>query len=109
MRGNFATHFENYLLRFSVILDPAIIITITNDKTRLINYKLAFINDEIWSGNKALPILGYETMILKIENQTMLLKKCSILSTPINYLSSLTEATQERHLLEQPKGFHELT
>jgi hypothetical protein len=47
MRGSFATHLENYLLRFSVILDSAIIITITNDKTRLINYKLAPIDDEI--------------------------------------------------------------
>jgi hypothetical protein len=68
MRGNFATHFENYLLRFSVILDPATTITITNDKTRLINYKLAPINDEIWSNNKALLILGYKTMILKMGN-----------------------------------------
>jgi hypothetical protein len=47
MRGNLATHFENYFLRFLIILDPAITITITNDKTRLINYKLAFIDDEI--------------------------------------------------------------
>jgi hypothetical protein len=47
MRGSFATHLENYLLRFSVILDPAIIITIINDKTRLINYKLAAIGDKI--------------------------------------------------------------
>jgi hypothetical protein len=68
VRGSFATHFENYFLRFSVILDPAIIITITNDETRLINYKLAPINDEMWSGDRALPILGYGTMILKIGN-----------------------------------------
>jgi ABC-type tungstate transport system substrate-binding protein len=74
MRGNFAIHFEDYFLRFSVILDSAITITITNDETRLINYKLAFINDEIWFGNKALPILGYGTMILKMGNQTMLLE-----------------------------------
>jgi hypothetical protein len=74
MRGSFATHFENYLLRFSIILDPATIITITNDETRLINYKLALINDEMWFGNKALPILSYETMILKIKNQTILLE-----------------------------------
>jgi hypothetical protein len=68
MRGSFTTHFEDYFLRFSVILDPATTITITNDETRLINYRLAFINDEIWSGNKALPILGYKTMILKMGN-----------------------------------------
>jgi hypothetical protein len=68
MRGSFATHFENYFLRFSVILDSAIIITITNDKTRLINYRLALINDKMWSDNKALLILGYKTMILKMEN-----------------------------------------
>jgi hypothetical protein len=68
MRGSFATHLEDYLLRFLVILDPAIIITITNDETRLINYKLAYINDEIWFGNKVLPILGYKTMILKMGN-----------------------------------------
>jgi hypothetical protein len=47
MRGNFATHLENYLLRFSVILNSAIIITITNDETRLINYKLAPIGDKV--------------------------------------------------------------
>jgi hypothetical protein len=68
MRGSFATHFENYLLRFSVILDPAITITITNDETRLINYRLAPIGNEIWSDNKALLILGYGTMILKMGN-----------------------------------------
>jgi hypothetical protein len=68
MRGNFAIHLENYLLRFSIILDPAIIITITNDETRLINYKLALINDKMWSNDKALPILGYKTIILKMGN-----------------------------------------
>jgi hypothetical protein len=68
MRESFATYFEDYFLRFSIIFDPAITITITNDKTRLINYRLAPINDEIWSGDKALPILGYRTMILKIRN-----------------------------------------
>jgi hypothetical protein len=47
MRGNFATHFENYPLRFSVIFDPAITITITNDETRLINYKLTPIDDKM--------------------------------------------------------------
>jgi hypothetical protein len=80
MRGSFATHFENYLLRFSVILDPAITITITNDKTRLINYKLAPINDKIWFNNKILPILGYKTMILKMGNQTMLLENVAYCS-----------------------------
>jgi hypothetical protein len=68
MRGSFATHFENYPLRFSVIFDSAIIITITNDETRLINYRLAFINNKIWSNNRILPILGYGTMILKMGN-----------------------------------------
>jgi hypothetical protein len=68
VRGSFATHFENYLLRFSVVLDSAIIITIINDETRLINYKLALIGDEIWFGDKALLILGYGTMILKMGN-----------------------------------------
>jgi hypothetical protein len=47
MRESFATHLEDYFLQFSIILDPAIIMTITNDETRLINYKLAPINDEI--------------------------------------------------------------
>jgi hypothetical protein len=74
MRGSFATHFENYPLQFSVILDPAIIITITNDETRLINYKLAPISDKIWSGDRVLPILGYKTIILKMGNQIMLLE-----------------------------------
>jgi hypothetical protein len=74
MRGSFATHLENYLLRFSVIFDPAIIITIINDETRLINYKLAPIGDKIWFDDKTLPILGYKTMILKIGNQIILLK-----------------------------------
>jgi hypothetical protein len=68
MRGSFATHLENYPLRFSVILDPATTITITNDETRLINYRLAPIGDEMWSDDKALPILGYGTMILKMGN-----------------------------------------
>jgi hypothetical protein len=72
--GSFATHLEDYPLRFSVILDPAIIITITNDETRLINYRLAPINDEMWSYNRALPILGYETIIMKMGNKIMLLK-----------------------------------
>jgi hypothetical protein len=74
VRESFATYFEDYLLRFSVILDPATIITITNDETRLINYKLAPIGNEIWSDDKALPILGYGTIILKKGNQTMLLE-----------------------------------
>jgi hypothetical protein len=68
VRGSFAIYLENYFLRFSVILDPAIIIMITNDKTRLINYKLALISDEVWFGNRALLILGYGTMILKMGN-----------------------------------------
>jgi hypothetical protein len=68
MRKSFATHFEDYFLRFSVILDPVIIITIINDKTRLINYKLALIDDEVWFGNRALLILGYRTIILKMGN-----------------------------------------
>jgi hypothetical protein len=68
VRGSFATYLENYFLRFSIIFDPAIIITITNDETRLINYKLAFIGDEVWFGDRALPILGYKTIILKIGN-----------------------------------------
>jgi hypothetical protein len=68
MRKSFATHFEDYLLRFSIILDSAIIITIINDEIRLINYKLALIGDEMWSDDKALPILGYKTIILKIRN-----------------------------------------
>jgi hypothetical protein len=71
MCGSFATHLEDYPLRFSVILDPATTITITNDE---INYRLALINDEVWSDNRALPILGYKIMIMKMENQTMLLK-----------------------------------
>jgi hypothetical protein len=66
--GSFATHLEDYLLPFSVIFDPAITITITNDETRLINYKLALIGDEVWFNNKALSILGYKTMIMKMEN-----------------------------------------
>jgi hypothetical protein len=74
MRGSFATHLEDYFLRFSVIFDSAIIITITNDETGLINYRLALIDDEIWFSNKALPILGYKTMILKMGNQIMLLE-----------------------------------
>jgi hypothetical protein len=68
MRGSFATHFEDYFLRFSVILDLAIIITITNDETCLINYKLAFIGDKMWFGDRILPILSYGTMILKMGN-----------------------------------------
>jgi hypothetical protein len=47
MRESFATYLENCFLRFSIIFDPAIIITIINDEIRLINYKLAFIGDEI--------------------------------------------------------------
>jgi hypothetical protein len=68
VRESFATHFEDYFLRFSVIFDPATTITITNDETRLINYKLAPIDNEVWSGNRVLPILGYRTMILKMGN-----------------------------------------
>jgi hypothetical protein len=68
VRGSFATYLEDYFLRFSVILDSAIIITITNDETRLINYRLALIGDEVWFDDKALPILGYGTMILKMGN-----------------------------------------
>jgi hypothetical protein len=91
MRGSFATHFEDYPLRFSVILDPATIITITNDKTRLINYKLAPINDKMWSGDRALPILGYETMILKIRNQTMLLENVAYCPRLLTILVALRE------------------
>jgi hypothetical protein len=89
MRGSFATHLENYLLRFSVILDSAITITITNDETRLINYRLAFISDEIWSNNRALPILGYKTIILKMGNQTMLLKNVAYYSRLLTTLIAL--------------------
>jgi hypothetical protein len=108
MRGSFATYFENYPLRFSVIFDPATIIMITNDEIRLINYKLAPINDEMWSNNRALPILGYKTMIFENGESNHAAKKCSMLFTFINYFSNSTEATQEKHLLEQSKGFHEL-
>jgi hypothetical protein len=86
MRKTFATYLEDYFLRFSVILDPAITITITNDETRLINYKLAPIGDEMWFNNRALLILGYKTMILKMENQTMLpenIAYCSRLLTTL--------------------------
>jgi ABC-type tungstate transport system substrate-binding protein len=91
MRGNFATYFEDYPLRFSIILDSAIIITITNDETRLINYKLAFINDEVWFDDRALPILGYGTMILKMGNQTMLLKNVAYYSRLLTTLVALRE------------------
>jgi hypothetical protein len=91
MRRNFATHLENYLLRFSVIFDPAITITITNDKTRLINYKLAPIGDKMWFNNRALPILSYKTMILKMENQTMLLKNVAYYPRLLTTLVALRE------------------
>jgi hypothetical protein len=91
VRGSFATHLENYLLRFSVILDPAIIITITNDETRLINYRLAPIGDKMWFNDKALPILGYKTMILKIRNQTMLLKDVAYCLRLLTTLVALRE------------------
>jgi hypothetical protein len=91
MRGNFATHFEDYLLRFSVIFDSAIIITITNDETRLINYRLAFIGDKMWSNNKVLPILGYRTMILKMGNQIMLLENVVYCSRLLITLIALRE------------------
>jgi hypothetical protein len=91
MRGSFAIYFENYPLRFSVILDSAIIITIINDETRLINYKLASINDEIWSNDKALPILGYKTMILKMGNQIMLLENVAYYPRLLTTLVALRE------------------
>jgi hypothetical protein len=91
VRESFATHFEDYFLRFSVILDPATIITITNDETRLINYKLAPIGDEVWSGDKALPILGYRTIILKMGNQTMLLEDVAYCSRLLITLVALRE------------------
>jgi ABC-type tungstate transport system substrate-binding protein len=74
MRGSFAIYLENYPLRFSVIFDPVIIITITNDEIRLINYKLALRGDEMRFDDKALLILGYKTIIMKIGNQIMLLE-----------------------------------
>jgi hypothetical protein len=89
--GSFAIHFEDYLLRFSVILDPAIIITITNDETRLINYRLAFIGDKVWFSDKALPILGYGIMIMKIGNQIMLLKNVAYCSRLLTTLVALRE------------------
>jgi hypothetical protein len=89
--GSFATYFEDYPLRFSVILDPATIITIINDETRLINYKLAPINDEIWSSNRILPILGYKTMIMKMENQIMLLKGVAYCLRLLTILVALRE------------------
>jgi hypothetical protein len=91
MRGNFATHLEDYLLRFSVIFDPAITITIINDETRLINYKLAPINDKMWFNNRALPILGYKMMILKMGNQTMLLKDIAYCPRLLTTLVALRE------------------
>jgi hypothetical protein len=91
VRGSFATHLENYFLRFSVILDPATTITITNDKTRLINYKLASIGDKVWFNDKALPILGYGMIILKIKNQTMLLKDVAYCSRLLTTLVALRE------------------
>jgi hypothetical protein len=100
MRENFATHLENYSLRFSIIFDLATIITITNDETRLINYRLALIDDEIWFGDRVLPILGYRTIILKIENQTMLLKDVAYYSRLLTTLVALRKLRKKRHLLE---------
>jgi hypothetical protein len=91
MRGSFAIYFEDYPLRFSVIFDPATIITITNDKTRLINYRLAPISDKMWFGNKALPILSYRTIILKMRNQIMLLKNVAYYSRLLTILVALRE------------------
>jgi hypothetical protein len=108
LRGSFATHFEDYFLRFSVILDPAIIITIINDKARLINYKLAFINDKVWFGNRALPILGYKTIILKMGNQTMLLKNVAYYPRLLTILIALRELRKKKHLLKQLKKSHKL-
>jgi ABC-type tungstate transport system substrate-binding protein len=98
VRGSFAIHFEDYPLRFSIILDLATIITITNDKTRLINYRLALIGDEVWFGNKTLSILGYGTIILKMGNQTMLLKDI------VYYLRLLTTLVALRKL--RKKGIY---
>jgi hypothetical protein len=89
--GSFATHLEDYLLRFLVILDPAIIITITNDETRLINYKLAPIDDKIWSNNRILPILGYKIMIMKMKNQIMLLENVAYCLRLLTILIALWE------------------
>jgi hypothetical protein len=91
VRGSFATHLEDYPLRFSVILDSAIIITIINDEIRLINYRLAPIDDEMWFGDRALPILGYGTMILKMGNQTMLLEDVAYCSRLLTTLVALWE------------------
>jgi hypothetical protein len=89
--GSFATHLEDYLLRFSVILDSAIIITITNDETRLINYRLAPIGDKMWFNNRALFILGYGIMIMKMRNQTMLLEYIAYCSRLLIILIALRE------------------
>jgi hypothetical protein len=91
MRGSFVIYFKDYSLRFLVIFDPTIITTITNDETRLINYRLALISDEVWFNNKALLILGYKTMILKMKNQTVLLKNIAYCSRLLITLVALRE------------------
>jgi hypothetical protein len=103
MRGSFATHLENYFLRFSVIFDPAITIMITNDETHLINYRLALIGDEIWFINRALPILGYGTIILKIRNQTMLLKDIAYYPRLLTILVALRKLRKKGIYWNNPK------
>jgi hypothetical protein len=108
MRESFATHLENYLLRFSVIFDSAIIITIINDKTRLINYRLAFIDNEVWFNDKALPILGYRTIILKMKNQIMLLKDIAYYPRLLTILVALRELRKKGIYWNNQKNFTSL-
>jgi hypothetical protein len=108
VRESFATHFEDYPLRFSIILDSAIIITITNDETRLINYKLALIGDEMWFNNKALLILGYGTMILKMENQIMLLEDVAYYPYLLTTLVALRELRKKGIYWNNQKDFTSL-
>jgi hypothetical protein len=108
MRGSFATYLENYLLRFSIILDPAIIITITNDETRLINYRLVLIGNKMWFDDRVLPILGYKTIILKIGNQIMLLEDIAYYPRLLTILVVLRELRKKGIYWNNQKDFTSL-
>jgi hypothetical protein len=89
--ANFAVHKGDYPLKNSVIVNPAITITVINKEKRLVNHRSALENDHIWSDNKASPILGYGTMVVKLGSRIMLLNNVAYCPDLLTILVSLRQ------------------
>lgn len=91
-RGAFIVNtIEEYPLKYSVILNPASTISITNNGERLVNPRPATHDDYIWSGDRQLPVTAYGTMLVRTGNSVLHLENVALCPRILTTLVSLRQ------------------